>query len=59
MTFSGFILLILIGCDSMCEYNPNSYIGKLKELNERITIKEKECQDLREQFIAVSETANT
>lgn len=43
----------------MCEYNPNSYLDKIKELHERLTQKEKECRELREQFIAAANTANT
>ena len=38
----------------MCEYNPNSYITKIKELHERLTQKEDECRKLREEFIEVS-----
>ncbi len=43
----------------VCEYNPNSYIGKLKELHNRLTQKENECKELREQFIAATESATT
>lgn len=42
----------------MCEYNPISYINTLKELHVRISKKEEECRELREEFIGLSEKAN-
>jgi hypothetical protein len=40
------------------EYNPISYLAKLRELHNRISIKEEECRELREEFINVTEHQN-
>lgn len=39
----------------MFEYNPNSYLDKIRELNERIREKEEECLKLERRFDILAE----